>query len=313
LDKALKPRTSINKIDPIINNNFFNNDDWFMKVKVKQFLNYSTVGIILCTILACSGKTSSPDNIPGYKTSPDLIIDTIHISSLQRDRIVRILLPKGYPSSSKSYPVIYMMDGQNLFEDSTSYVGEWHVDESMEVLRDQDSLEAIIVGIDNGQDLRMKEYNPYDHERYGAQEGKPFLDNLVKELKPSIDSTYRTLSDKENTVIMGSSMGGLIAFYAIATYPEVFGNAGVLSPSFWISEEVKKLPEQIDNNAKIYMATGEKEGTGMVNSLEEMKTMLQQNGLSDAHLYAEIIPGMEHNEKFWTAEYPKAIKWFFKK
>ena len=150
------------------------------------------------------------------------ILDTAFlIPQLNRTRRIWIYLPPDYNyNTDKRYSVLYMQDGQNLFDDATSYAGEWGVDEFMDSLKYG---QCIVVGIDNGGDKRMTEYNPYDNKKFGKGEGKKYIDFLVKTLKPFIDKNYRTLPGIQNTGIAGSSMGGLISLYAILQYPKVFG------------------------------------------------------------------------------------------
>ena len=163
------------------------------------------------------------------------VIDTaFFMPQLNRHRRIWIYLPEGYASSNKKYPVLYMHDGQNLFDEATGPFGEWGVDEALDTLGPHHK-ELIVVGIDNGAEKRLNEYSPYDMEKYGKGEGDQYVDFLVKTLKPFIDKHYRTKKDDDNTFIAGSSMGGLISFYAILKYPKVFGAAGVFSPAFWIT------------------------------------------------------------------------------
>src|SRR5688572_5693584 len=140
--------------------------------------------------------------------SPNVrIIDTaFFIPQLNRTRRIWIYLPEDYATGTKRYPVLYMHDGQNLFNEATAFAGEWGVDETLDTARKK----CIVIGIDNGGLKRMNEYNPYDNDRFGKGEGKQYIDFIAKTLKPYIDKKYRTLKDKKNTIIAGSSMGGLI-------------------------------------------------------------------------------------------------------
>ncbi len=121
-----------------------------------------------------------------------------------------------------------MHDGQNVFDDSTSFAGEWGVDETLDSISSHGK-EIIVVAVDHGGQKRINEYCPYDMEKFGKGEGNQYVDFLVKDLKPFIDKNYRTEKDKQNTFIAGSSMGGLISMYAVLKYPGVFGGAGVFS------------------------------------------------------------------------------------
>ncbi|WOX06876.1 alpha/beta hydrolase [Microbulbifer pacificus] len=240
------------------------------------------------------------------------VMPAIAMDTLQRERTYRIYLPTDYQDSDKSYPVLYMHDGQNLFDDATSYVGEWGVDESLNLLAQTCGLEVIVVGIDHGDKLRMTELNPYDNERFGKGEGNAYVDFLVKELKPRIDREYRTLADREHTAIMGSSMGGLISNHAINRYPDIFGMAGIFSPSYWIAPGVLTASAnnpQLDNT-RVYLLTGAREGDEMTEGFMEMEKILKSRGKQ--HLWQAKLDGEgNHSETFWRREFPIAINWLF--
>jgi len=133
-----------------------------------------------------------------------------------------------------------MHDGQNLFDEATSGFGEWGIDEYLDSLFLKGGRESIVVGIYNGSNKRMNEYNPYYFAQFGNGEGKEYVDFLVKTLKPYIDKHFHTFTDKENTFIAGSSMGGIISLYAVIKYPLVFGGAGIFSPAFWTADGIDK-------------------------------------------------------------------------
>lgn len=196
---------------------------------------------------------------------------SIDAPQLKTSRKIWLYLPKGYETSTKKYPVIYMHDAQNLFDAKTSFAGEWNVDEKLDSLKSQ----VIVLGIENGGDKRLEELTPYKNEKYGGGNSDKYLEFIVNTLKPEIDKKYRTKTNAKNTTIMGSSLGGLTSFYAVIKYPEVFGKAGVFSPAFWINRKVinaymansKKL------KAKIYFLCGDSEGNdeSMVTDLNHME------------------------------------------
>lgn len=237
--------------------------------------------------------------------------DSIYIKQLNRYRKIRVYLPPEYDNSNECYPVLYMHDGQNLFDNSTSYVGEWSVDEILDSLYASDNFKLIIVGIDNGQEYRMTEYGPWKNIRNGEPEGKEYVQFIVENLKPEIDNKYRTLPDRINTGIIGSSMGGLISHYAIFEYPEIFSKAGVFSPSFWYSKNVFSFTEEknIKQNIKIYMLIGGKEGTKLTLKMEKL---LRKKGFTDDNLIVKVDPKGEHNEAFWKANFCTAVQFLFK-
>lgn len=256
-------------------------------------------------------KDDYPEKPKPYTASPQVrIIDTaFKIPQLNRTRRIWIYLPKGYATSSKIYPVLYMHDGQNLFNEQTAPFGEWGVDEALDTLQQKLGKECIIVGIDNGKDKRMTEYNPYDNPQHGKGEGKSYADFIAVTLKPFIDSKYRTKKGPENTFIAGSSMGGLISMYAIMQYPNVFGAAGVFSPSFWIAPQVMADAEQYTpaTPAKIYLYMGGKEGANMMPGFEKMYEILSKK--SSINLRRSVYPLGAHNEKAWRDEFDDFYRW----
>ena len=250
-----------------------------------------------------------PKVIPHSMNSNVQILDTsFHIPQLNRDRRVWIYLPKNYSTSKASYPVLYMQDGQNLFDNATSFAGEWGVDEALDSAKKQ----CIVVGIDNGGPVRMNEYNPYDHEKFGAGQGALYVDFLAKTLKPYIDKHYRTKKDAANTIIAGSSMGGLISMYAVMKYPKVFGKAGVFSPAFWTAPELKTDLEKMvkpstHKNVRIYFYAGEQEGSQMVvDMLYFFEAMRKKAG---SKMKVKINAEGRHNEPTWRNEFPAFYNW----
>jgi len=238
----------------------------------------------------------------------------IDMPGLARKRRIRMYLPPDYATSNKRYPVLYMHDGQNLFDDATSYIGEWHVDESLNDLARAGKLELIVVGIDNGMEKRMTELNPWN-SRFGTAEGRQYVDFVVKTLKPMIDQEFRTKPDRANTAIMGSSMGGLISHYAIVQYPEVFSKAGIFSPAYWIGG-----PDCFDffathaaaKDARLYFLMGELEGDSMVPDVRRVDDDVLKSGHPAANALLKVVPGAHHNETLWSAEFEQAVLWLFK-
>ena len=230
------------------------------------------------------------------------------IPQLGRKRRIWIYLPKGYEGSKARYPVLYMHDGQNLFDDATSFAGEWGVDDAI----DSAARQCIVVGIDNGGTKRMNEYNPYDHEKFGKGEGDLYVDFLAKTLKPYIDKKYRTKKDAANTIIAGSSMGGLISMFAVIKYPRVFGKAGVFSPAFWVAPQLKtdiekKVKTSTHKNLRIYFYGGDQEGAEMVQGMLYIFELMRQKGASK--MKVRINAEGRHNEPTWRNEFPAFYEW----
>jgi predicted alpha/beta superfamily hydrolase len=248
------------------------------------------------------------------------IIDTaFFIPQLNRTRRVWVYLPPTYNSSTKKYPVLYMHDGQNVFDDATSFSGEWGVDEALDTLGLK-YRECIVVGIDNGGDKRLNEYCPYDFSLNGIAannkanvgEGGKYVDFLVMTLKPFIDKKYRTLKDSKNTFTAGSSMGGLISMYAVLKYPKVFGGAGVFSPAFWVGpkifDDIKSKGKKV--NAKIYFYAGDEEGESMVPMT--LRAFNEMHRVSKSKMCEVIRAGGKHNEARWRTEFPLFYDWMMK-
>ncbi len=240
------------------------------------------------------------------------IINEFDMPELGRTRTLRIFLPEGYRDSDKRYPVIYMHDGQNLFDDHTSFAGEWKIDETINAfIRDLKWVGAIVVGIDNGGDLRLNEYSPwFNSDRNGGGEGDRYVDFLVKTLKPWIDNRYRTLTDRDNTMVAGSSLGGLISLYAGMKYPETFSRLGLFSPAFWFAKQqlIDMIGAvQISQNFRIYLDAGTLEGTAYVGDAKQFRMILENKGVK--HLKLVIDEGARHNEAAWARRFPDALRW----
>jgi predicted alpha/beta superfamily hydrolase len=235
------------------------------------------------------------------------------IPGLNRERTVRIYLPPGYESSRQRYPVLYMHDGQNLFDDVTAYAGEWGVDETLNDLAKSRGLRLIVVGIDNGGAERIHELNPWDNPEFGKGEGEHYLAFVVNVLKPWVDQHYRTRPGRRHTAIMGSSMGGLISSYAVSRYPQVFGGAGIFSPAYWLAPQVftdtEARPPQ--PGTRIYFYAGGSEGESMVPDMKRMVALLRRAGLPAHNLEVEVNPVGRHNEAAWRAQFPRAVAWLF--
>jgi predicted alpha/beta superfamily hydrolase len=242
-----------------------------------------------------------------------IISDKFDMPQLERQRRVWIYLPDGYEHSTKRYPVIYMQDGQNLFDALTSGYGEWGVDEILDQYPDAE--QSVVVGIDHGGDYRITEYDPFD-SKYGKGRGADYTDFLVKTLKPYVDQHYRTEAGAATTTIAGSSMGGLISMYAALKYPGVFGNAGVFSPAFWIaSPGIYQFAEKQTLNAssRFYFVCGDAESETMVADMQKMAAIVRAKGLTPKNTPVVVVKGAQHNEKQWNGDFPGFYQWLIGK
>lgn len=229
---------------------------------------------------------------------------------LNNKRDIVVWLPIGYnpqKNQNKKYPVLYMHDGQNIMDPKTAYVGkDWRVDETvMKLIKQKKIKEIIVVGIYNSPD-RLDEYS-------WTEKGQNYLKFIVRELKPFIDSKYKTLSDKDNTAIMGSSMGGLISFYAAWHYPDVFSMAACLSSSFYFNNDrsIKQVEEYTGHkkHIKFYIDHGEDGSTRGQRMFVELSKKGYVIGQDIDYFYS---PGAEHNEREWAARLERPLLFFFK-
>lgn len=246
---------------------------------------------------------------PGVQVLPT----PLAMPGLDRTRTLRVYLPPGYATSHKRYRVLYMHDGQNLFDDATSYAGEWGVDEAMDALAKSDGIELIVVGVDNGNDARIHELAPWPNPKFGAPEGVQYMAFVVHTVKPWIDAHFRTRPGRRDTGIMGSSLGGLTSHYALFKYPDVFSKGGVISPSFWFSDQAYATvtPGKLRKGARIWMSIGDKEGDESVPDVLRMEKVLRTLPPRTLDLHVHVIPGAEHNERAWRAEFPDAIRFLY--
>ena len=255
---------------------------------------------------------SGISGIHGQSTA-SLNVSHISVFSPQLDTIKKIwiYLPVSYNTSNKVYPVLYLQDAQNLFDKSTSFSGEWRVDETLDSL----GLELIVVGIEHGNHKRIAELTPFSHPTYKGGNAEEYLDFLTKTLKPEIDRKFRTGSGSSSTFIGGSSLGGLFAYYSILKHPEIFSKALVFSPSFWFSEEIFTLTQQQSseslNSTKLFFRAGHKESETMVPLMIKMRQILIDKGVSMCDLNSKTVFDGTHSENFWASQFPEAALWLF--
>ncbi|HLF62781.1 MAG TPA: alpha/beta hydrolase-fold protein [Saprospiraceae bacterium] len=268
--------------------------------------NGAVVNITIHNWADLSGITSTAaENI-------HLMDDAFYIPQLDRTRKIWIYLPPAYETSQDSFPVLYMHDGQNLFDDSTSFAGEWGVDESLNEMYDESGFAMIVVGIENDGAHRIDEYSPWINPQYGGGEGEEYIDFLVENLKPYVDSTYRTISDPALTGLMGSSMGGLISHYGGIAEPDVFGRIGVFSPSFGLFDSCYAYTseQEVDADSKFYFLAGGLEGN-VVAWTQQMEATMLSAGANPEFIEVVIDPQGMHNEVFWRGGFREAVEWLF--
>lgn len=247
---------------------------------------------------------------------------TLPIPTSKDERTLRILLPDDYEISQKTYRVMYLHDGQNLFEDATSYSGHaWQIGETLVKLG---IVDMIVVGIDNS-DLRLFEYSPWpcspDVKRQVKIEigglGDVYAKWVIEQVKPFIDSHYRTYPDYDHTWIGGSSMGAYISAYMATTYPHVFKHVGIFSLASWFNEpaflsHIDNL--KIERDQTFFISVGRKESS-LVDDLENkhyiqnsknLVQLLQQKGIQRI---SYIETDDTHHELAWRKMFAEWIKW----
>lgn len=244
----------------------------------------------------------------------EVIEEEYEVPHLNATRKISALLPYDYHTTKKKYPVIYLQDGQNLFNPEAPF-GDWAIDRSLGKLAAKGLKDIIIVAIDHGEKERIKEYLPYYHQKFGKGHGVFYIQFMKEKLIPYINSHYRTLPDYEHTGIGGSSMGGLISLFAGLTEPSVFGKLMIFSPSLWISEKIYKTADKFEPlpKSRIYMYAGGKESEAHLPNVKKLETILHKKLHEGAMFDLEFSVNHqgEHAEIFWSKEFPKAIKWLF--
>lgn len=251
------------------------------------------------------------------------VLPGLYSPQLGNSRDILVYLPPSYEAGSQEYPVLYTHDGQNLFDEITSFAGEWLVDETMERLS-HEGIEAIIVGIPNAGKERADEYSPYVDEKYGGGRGDDYLVFIIQTLKPIIEADFRVQKGPQNTGLLGSSMGGFISLYGFFRHPEIFGLAGIMSPSFWFADDAiyPFIAQTQFVKGRIYMDAGTREhssrGRKVSNviqsrryyaSVRRMHRLLAKKGYQPRRdlLYVEE-KWAHHEERAWARRLPPAIR-----
>ena len=232
----------------------------------------------------------------------------IDSKNLGEKRKIWIYLPKNYTETSEKYPVLYMHDAQNLFDSKLSFAGEWEVDENLDSL----FAKVVVIGIEHGNQKRLEELTPFPHEKYGGGKADTYLKFVTEEVLPYINSNYRTKTDAANTWMMGSSLGGLVSFYAAIQHPDIFGKVGVFSPSFWFSDQIYALVKMQKNiSNQFYLMCGDSESNDMVPDLEKMILLLQTKIQTKEQLHYHVVAGGKPHEKLWRDEFKAAFLWMY--
>jgi predicted alpha/beta superfamily hydrolase len=250
-----------------------------------------------------------------YFPIAEIISEQFYIPQLERYRKVWGLLPYDYYVSNKSYPVLYLQDAQNLFNEGSGY-GNWEIDKKLSILAEYGRGDVIVIAIEHGSEERIKEYI-FDNDNVAhGSEGKKYIRFITDTLKPFVDEHYRTKRDRDNTGIGGSSLGALISIYGGFLYPEVYSKLLIFSPSLWVeaNNNFPLMSFRVPFKTKIYLYGGGQEGSKMVKRIhvfEEYLKRWEKKNLFDFEFRTNINPEGTHNEFYWSQEFPRAIEWLY--
>lgn len=248
------------------------------------------------------------NNENGIVHSNLLILDeAFYIPQLDRFRRIWVYLPSEYEQAENRYPVIYMHDGQNLFESAFSEGSGWALDESMAAMNGK----CIIVGIDNGEH-RITEYNFRDHLEHGEGEGRRYIAFIRETLKPVIDEKFRTLPEREHTYIAGSSLGGLVSLFGAVYASDVFGGAGIFSPALWLVPDfATDLQNMITDHPPLpqhfYFYGGGQEDENMLPFIEQAAVIL--SAYPQYKVFVDVQQDGKHSESYWKEHFPAFFVW----
>lgn len=255
-------------------------------------------------------------------------VTTHTVPGFLNGRRVWVYLPPDYDAQTdRRYPVLYMFDGQNVFDQATSFAGEWGVDETCESLIASGAMAPIIVvAVDNGGGSRILEYTPWYDPNFGSGGGgEAHLQQFIDVLIPWVNANYRTLAHPQHTGIAGSSLGGLMSVYAAYAHPEVFGRIGALSPSIWWND--RELLDYVQSHGKpdsrLYADMGtlesgsmvDRDGNGIDDSIDNLRAlrdrMTTQGFVLGNDLTIVEDVGGRHNEAYWRQRFPGALQFLF--
>ena len=271
-------------------------------------------------------SSPSPDFVRASGATGDLRLHEFRSRVFRNTRFLRVWLPPGHDyaeNSGRHYPVLYLNDGQNLFETATSYSGvEWGVDEAADrLIREGAVAPMILVGIDNAGKDRIREYMPHRSMQpmMLRVQGRYYPDFLMKEVMPFVERNYRVATGPENTGLGGSSLGALIALYTAMARPGVIGRLLLESPSLWASarqaikesRSVRIWPERIYLGVGTAEAGNAERSRTVMDDVRELAAILRRAVLSERRLRLVIEDGAGHNEAAWAERFPEALRFLF--
>jgi predicted alpha/beta superfamily hydrolase len=288
--------------------------------------------LALCAGLSAAGLVHAQTTAAATckpTVSGDLQVHTLKSSIFGNEREVRVLLPAGYGEAAnkdRRYPVLYMLDGQNVFDACLSDVShhEWGADESVrQLVADKKIPPLIIVGVDHAGKDRAREYLPYKdfvgNPDMDEPAGKQFPDFMTKEVMPLVDGRYRTLTGAPNTGIGGSSYGGIASLYALLAKPNAFGYGLIESPVLWVGmgQLVRDTSPLAAMPRKVFVAFGGKEASDpyisqkMIGFVRQVESNFHAAGYDETNFRVVIDPEAEHTEAAWEQRMPGALTFLF--
>lgn len=292
--------------------------------------------ILICLALcaglsvACAAQAQTATAKPCKSTvNGDLQVHTLKSEIFGNERKVRVLLPEGYGDAAnkdRRYPVLYLLDGQNVFDACLSEVShhEWGADEAVrQLVADKKIPPLIVVGVDHAGKDRAREYLPYKdfvgNPDMDEPAGKQFPDFMTKEVMPLVDGQYRTLSGPHNTGIGGSSYGGVASLYALLAKPNSFGYGLIESPVLWVGmgQLVRDTNPLAAMPRKVFVAFGGKEASDpaisqkMIGFVRQVESNFHAAGYDETNFRVVIEPDAEHTEAAWEKRLPGALTFLF--
>ena len=241
-----------------------------------------------------------------------LISDEFEIPQLNKTRKIWALLPHDYDNSNEQYPVMYLQDAQNLFNEDAPQ-GNWEIDKKLAVMAEYNIGKIIIIAIEHAEEEREKEYN-VGKTALGKGQGKKYIKFISETLKPFVDKQFRTKPEREFTGIGGSSLGGLISVFGGLMYPKVYGKLMAFSPSLWVSPKLTIDTENEHNEeTKVYLYAGDDESESLVEQVKNFQKNLIANQFVKDKMKINLSINKEgkQNETYWSDEFPKAIEWLY--
>ncbi len=244
----------------------------------------------------------------------EIIEEAYEIPQLGRKRRIAALLPHDYYQSEKRYPVLYLNDGQNLYDEHAPF-GNWAIDQELEKLAHEGHSELIVIAIDHGGEDRITEYLPYFNPKIGKGQGLLYLKFMEETLLPYVNKRFRTKPEREHTGMGGSSMGGLISLFAGLNHQQTFSRLMIFSPSLWIAPKIFQQARNFNPEIPVhlYFYAGGRESANHLPNLLRFKNILLGNNkdYENIHVHVSLNSDGTHSEYYWRQEFSKAVHWLY--